>query len=130
MENIEKWKRVWGYANYEVSTLGKVRNKDKEVKPLIIMNKTKFIEQVKTVCEYAILEGRNTDWSNVVESLVKLEDKVEGLELSESELNNFTACVGRLVDMERVIKKYGVDDKTNVYNLLVVNELYRTIQNW
>ena len=26
MENIEKWKRVWGYANYEVSTSGKVRN--------------------------------------------------------------------------------------------------------
>lgn len=94
------------------------------------MNKTKFIEQVKTVCEYAILEGRNADWSNVVESLVKLENKVEGLELSESELNNFTACVGRLVDMERIIKKYGVDDKTNIYNLLVVNELYRTIQNW
>lgn len=94
------------------------------------MNKTKFIEQVKTVCEYAILEGRNTNWSNVVESFVKLEDKVEGLELSESELNNFTACIGRLVDMERVIKKYGVDDKTNIYNLLVVSELYMTIQNW
>ena len=32
MENIEKWKNVWGYANYEVSTSGKVRNKGKEVK--------------------------------------------------------------------------------------------------
>ena len=32
MENIEKWKRVWGYANYEVSTLGKVRKNGKEVK--------------------------------------------------------------------------------------------------
>lgn len=44
--------------------------------------------QIKTVLEYAILNGQNTDWHNVIESLNEIEDNEDDFNCFEGIMNN------------------------------------------
>lgn len=88
------------------------------------------------ICDYCLLEGRNTDWAKVCESIGKIESEFDAENgfnaLMSSDFHFMGICKkieGLLESVDRGLT-FGEDERTIVYKLLCIADIYRDLQKW
>lgn len=87
---------------------------------------------VKEICDYALLEGKNTDWVSVVDSFGRLEEKYDsymGFDCSDVD-EDFCSKLEELIDSVSRGQMFGEDDGTIKFKLLLMADIYRNIEKW
>lgn len=87
--------------------------------------------KIKPVCEYAMLEGKNTDWCNVMETFAIIEgewDFQDGFDYFEDE--EFSDLVKHLVEAIEVAYALGDSDKQRVFRLNLIGQIYNKVNEW
>lgn len=95
------------------------------------MEKRDLKYKIKGICDYCLLEGKNTNWNDVFESLSNLEDEYNS-NIGFDALGDVEFCslLDNLVEGLARLLTFGEDDGTNVYTLLCIADIYRHIQKW
>lgn len=95
------------------------------------MEKRDLKYKLKAICDYCLLEGRNTDWDNVIESLSDLEVEYNSyIGFDALGDNEFSSLLDDLVEGIGRGLTFGDDDGTIVYKLLCIANIYKEIQKW
>lgn len=87
--------------------------------------------KVKNICEYAMLEGKNTDWDKVLESFALLEeeyDSVSGFDIFEDK--EFTGVLTDIVESIEILYTFGDSEKAKVLRLYLIYRLYDIVMSW
>lgn len=87
--------------------------------------------KIKPVCEYAMLEGKNTDWCNVMESFAIIEgewDFTNGFDFFEDD--EFVSLVNDLVELVEIAYTLGDSEEQRVYRLYIIGQIYNIIIKW
>ena len=87
--------------------------------------------KIKPVCEYAMLEGKNTDWCSVMESFAIIEgewDFQDGFDFFEDE--EFSDLVKDLVEAIEVAYALGDSEEAKVFRLYLIGQIYNKIIKW
>ena len=96
------------------------------------MTKRDLKVSLKEICDYALLEGRNTNWKNVVESISRIWEEYHNTNPTALERDTDIAIL--LSNIESLIDSYGRSelfgecDNTIVFKLLCISDIYRNIQ--
>lgn len=87
---------------------------------------------LQEICDYALLEGRNTNWKNVVESISRIWEEYHNTNPKELEQNPDIAIllsnIESLLDSYARAELFGENDNTIVFKLLCIGDIYRNIQ--
>jgi hypothetical protein len=87
--------------------------------------------KIKPVCEYAMLEGKNTDWCSVIESIGIIEtewDFTNGFDFFEDE--EFTDLVKDLLEAVEVAYALGDSEEQRVFRLYLIGQIYNKVIKW
>ena len=88
------------------------------------------------ICDYCLLEGRNTDWTKVCESIGKIESEFDAeygfnaLMFSDFHLMNICCKIEGLMESVDRGLTFGEDEGTIVFKLLYIADIYRDLQKW
>lgn len=95
------------------------------------MEKRDLKHKIMPICEYAMLEGRNTDWINVIESIGIVEGEYNsnsGFDyLDEKE---FVELIERLLEAVEIMATLGESESAIVYKLSLISKIYFNVQKW
>lgn len=95
------------------------------------MEKRDLKYKVKTVCEYAMLNGENTDWLNVVESIGDIESEYNsnsGFDFFEDK--DFVKLLEELVTAVDVLYTLGDSNESKVFRLYLISKIYDRVIKW
>lgn len=95
------------------------------------MEKRDLKHKIMPICEYVMLEGRNTDWINVIESIGIVEGEYNcnsGFDyLDEKE---FVELIERLLEAVEIMVTLGESESATVYKLSLISKIYLNVQKW
>lgn len=87
--------------------------------------------KIKPVCEYAMLEGKNTDWCNVMQSFAIIEGEwnfTDGFDYFEDK--EFSDLVKALVEVLEIAYDFGDSDEQRVFRLYLIGQIYNKVIKW
>ena len=90
----------------------------------IIITEHDLKYMIRDICEYVFLEGRNTDWKNVIESFKKIGNEyiVEG----NKEYKDLESLIGRLFTCFFLSTAgFGEDENTILKKIKCIVDIYK-----
>lgn len=91
------------------------------------MTKRDVKYKVIGVCDYCLLEGKNTNWDMVENSFCDIMAEVN---VDQDEYKILRDVVDFLLDSIERGRLLGEDEKTIVFRMLLVSDIYRIVQKW
>ena len=94
------------------------------------MDKRTLKGKIKAICEYALEEGKNTDWYNVIESFGLLEeeyDSVDGFQFLDEDI---VMNLETLIDLVGTEELLGKGEKVDISKLMCIVGIYQCVNRW
>lgn len=85
-------------------------------------------EQIKDVCTYALLNGKNTDWVVVAETLRKIIDENPNISFEEELVETCVSLNNKVVTYLSICGPFS--ETQIVDNLLRISKIYKIVDNW
>lgn len=85
-------------------------------------------EQIKDVCTYALLNGKNTDWVVVAETLRKIIHENPNMSFEKDLVETCKSLINKIVNYTNLCGNFS--EIQIVDNLLRISKIYKIVDNW
>lgn len=87
------------------------------------MEKMELKEQIKSICEYALIEGKNTDWDDVCDRFVNINKHLS----RQISINRVLEYFNGLIIMDAI---KGQTNKSLIEKLKCITKIYNIVEEW
>ena len=95
------------------------------------MTKRDLKYKIKPICEYAMLNGENTDWGNVIESLNSVETEYNpNIGFNTFDDKDFVEVYDNISQAINILYTMGDSNESKIFRLYLISKLYDIVIKW